>query len=270
MPNGNAIFFGANQHTAIYNPTTNQWSAGPNMPTRPYNSTITGASTSPAGSITGASNTSGAPITITTTSTAGMNEGDLVTISGVTGNTAANGAWRAYNITPNSYQLYYDAFGDASQGNGDYTGGGNWFDSITITTPSTVGLNDGQLVTIGGVKGNTAANGTWAITNLTGNTFQLIGPEGTRAYTGGGTWSTGQLTMADAPGAMMPNGDILLALSPSGGLYLGGGYSFPAPTYISMSSTRTTTASPTSPRAGASPMTPPFCLRCSTCPPGRC
>ena len=223
LANGNAMFFGGNGHTAIYNPTTNLWSAGPDEPTQPHSSTISGA-TNVSGTITGASNAS--PIVVTVPSTAGLSNGDLVTISGVTGNTAANGNWIVQGLTATSFQL------KSSTGNGTYTGGGTWFDAIKITTASTAGLSNGQLVTIAGVGGNTAANGSWTITNLTGTTFQLVGPQGNGAYTSGGAWSTSQLSMDDAPGCMMANGHVLLDLSPLGGIGAGGGYTFPNPSYI--------------------------------------
>ncbi len=228
LPNGNAIFFGGNGHTAIYDPTTNLWSAGPNQPTQPFSSTISGA-TNVSGTIAGVSNTS--PMVVTTSSTAGMNNNDVVTIAGVTGNTAANGNWIITVLSPTTFQLAPTSQANAN-GNGAYTGGGTWFDAITITAVSTTGLNNGQLVTIAGVGGNTAANGSWTIANLTANSFQIIGPQGNGTYTSGGTWSTSQLSMDDAPGCMMANGDILLCLSPLGGIGAGGGYTFPNPSFI--------------------------------------
>jgi hypothetical protein len=61
-------------------------------------------------------------------------------------------------------------------------------------TPITIssvghGLANGQMVRITGVLGNTAANGTWAITNVTATTFDLLGSTGNGAWTSGGTWS---------------------------------------------------------------------------------
>ncbi len=223
LPNGNAIFFGGNGHTAIYNPSTDLWTAGPDQPTLPVSGTITGAS-NVSGTITGASNTS--PITITAPSTAGLSNGDLVTVTGVTGNAAANGNFTIQNLNSTSFQL------KGSTGNGAYTGGGTWFAGITVNTSSTTGLSNGQLVSISGVGGNTAANGSWTITNLQSGSFQLVGPQGNGTYTSGGTWSSSRLSMDDAPGCMMANGDILLDLSPLGGLGAGGGYTFPQPSYV--------------------------------------
>jgi hypothetical protein len=73
----------------------------------------------------------------------------------------------------------------------------------------------------------------------------FVGANGNTAYYDPATetWSAGpglpsdangnQLVAADAPGAMMPNGDILLALSPIGSANAQGqNYSFPGPTYV--------------------------------------
>jgi len=54
---------------------------------------------------------------------------------------------------------------------------------ITATNP---GFRSGQKVTIAGVLGNTAANGTWTITQIDPNTFTLNGSLGSGAYTSGG------------------------------------------------------------------------------------
>jgi len=63
---------------------------------------------------------------------------------------------------------------------------------IVITSPNN-GLSTGDVVTIGGVLGNTAVNATdsnptWTITVLSPNTFSLDGSTGNGTYTGGGTW----------------------------------------------------------------------------------
>ena len=62
----------------------------------------------------------------------------------------------------------------------------------TNTTPIVVtvnshGLSPGDLVTITGVVGNDAANGTWTIANITLNTFELVGSGGGGAYVSDGT-----------------------------------------------------------------------------------
>jgi len=57
---------------------------------------------------------------------------------------------------------------------------------IVITT-ATHGLVSGAVVTVASVGGNTAANGTFKITVLSGTTFSLDGSVGNGAYTSGGT-----------------------------------------------------------------------------------
>jgi Putative phage tail protein len=53
-------------------------------------------------------------------------------------------------------------------------------------TASNHGYRSGQKVTIAGVLGNTAANGTWTVTQIDSNTFTLNGSIGSGAYTSGG------------------------------------------------------------------------------------
>lgn len=63
---------------------------------------------------------------------------------------------------------------------------------IVVTVASATGLANGQLVSISGVAGNTAANGLFKIAGLSGATFQLTDPvtganvAGSGAYTSGG------------------------------------------------------------------------------------
>ncbi len=60
---------------------------------------------------------------------------------------------------------------------------------IVITTASTGALTTGDHVTISGVLGNTAANGTFAVTVASGTTFSLDTSVGNGVYTSGGTYS---------------------------------------------------------------------------------
>lgn len=60
--------------------------------------------------------------------------------------------------------------------------------SPIVITSASHGLNTGTRVTISGVGGNTAANGTFQITNVSANTFSLDGSTGNGAYTSGGSW----------------------------------------------------------------------------------
>ena len=61
---------------------------------------------------------------------------------------------------------------------------------ITATVASTTGYVNGNIVVVWGVTGNTCANGTWIVANLTGTTFDLqtvVGPgETALASTGNG------------------------------------------------------------------------------------
>lgn len=61
---------------------------------------------------------------------------------------------------------------------------------IQITTSAANALVTGQTVTISGVGGNTAANGTFTVTVINNTTFTLDGSTGNGTYTSGGT-STG-------------------------------------------------------------------------------
>jgi hypothetical protein len=58
---------------------------------------------------------------------------------------------------------------------------------IVITTASAHGLQSGMQVTLSGVLGNTAANGTFTITVTSLNTFSLNGTTGNGTWTSGGT-----------------------------------------------------------------------------------
>lgn len=75
--------------------------------------------------ITGATNAT--PIVITSTAH-GLSTGDVVTISGVGGNTAANGTFRITNTGANTFSLQTLAAGGANvAGSGAYTSGGDWY-----------------------------------------------------------------------------------------------------------------------------------------------
>lgn len=70
------------------------------------------------GSVSDATNA--APIVITSSSH-GLDTGDLVIIEGVAGNTAANGVWSITKVDANKFSL------DGSVGNAAYTSGGAWY-----------------------------------------------------------------------------------------------------------------------------------------------
>jgi len=65
--------------------------------------------------------------------------------------------------------------------------------SPIVITSAGHNLTTGTKVTITGVLGNTAANGTFSITVVSSNTFSLDGSTGNGAYTSGGTWNVSGL-----------------------------------------------------------------------------
>lgn len=86
--------------------------------------------------------------------------------------------------------------GHIDQGQFDY--GVSWTISgatnaspIVITVTTTHNLNNGAIVKIASVGGNTAANGVWVVANTDCNakTFELLGSTGNGVYTTGGTAS---------------------------------------------------------------------------------
>lgn len=89
--------------------------------------------------ITGATDPATGPIVITSPNN-GLASGDQVTISGVEGDSAANGTWFVDVLTANTFALYGNqafngttnsyVFSDPVAGNGTYTGGGNWTENF--------------------------------------------------------------------------------------------------------------------------------------------
>lgn len=69
---------------------------------------------------------------------------------------------------------------------------------IVITTSASHGLSSGDTVTITGVVGNTAANGTFQITVVDADEFALDGSTGNGAYVSGGTVFPHKLTIKKA------------------------------------------------------------------------
>lgn len=57
---------------------------------------------------------------------------------------------------------------------------------IVVTSSGNHGLETGQTVTINGVTGNTATNGSWPIIKLSDTSFSLTGSVGNGTFTGGG------------------------------------------------------------------------------------
>jgi len=67
---------------------------------------------------------------------------------------------------------------------------------IAVTSAAAHGLQSGEQVTIGGVEGNTSANGTFTITVIDNLNFILNGSKGNAAYVQGGTVTQPSLAFA--------------------------------------------------------------------------
>ena len=61
--------------------------------------------------------------------------------------------------------------------------------SPIVITSTSHGLSTGAMITVVGVTGNTAANGTFIVTVVDNNTFSLDGSTANGAYVSGGTWN---------------------------------------------------------------------------------
>jgi hypothetical protein len=131
----------------------------------------------------------------------GLVTGDKVRVSGVLGNTGANGDYTVTVISENVFRL------NNAVNTGTYTSGGRWVRLVGnspatgmspriiagVTKSSAIdlvvtnhGLKTGEKVRITGVGGNTAANGTFLVTVLNANTIQLRGITGTSVFTQNG------------------------------------------------------------------------------------
>lgn len=74
-----------------------------------------------------------------------------------------------------------------------------------VVTANSHGLSNGDEVYVSGVAGNTAANGTWTVANVTTNTFELSTSVGSGAYTA----ATGYLNARATKVARTTNGRYL-------------------------------------------------------------
>ena len=95
----------------------------------PISNTFVASSSGATGNITGA--TFAAPIVITSPAH-GLTTGDIVLVSGVGGNTSANGQWSATVVDADDFSL------DGSSGNDTYTGSGTWLAGISTITYTNV------------------------------------------------------------------------------------------------------------------------------------
>ena len=170
-----------------------------------YNTLTARHTFSASDTITNASNTS--PIVITTTTATGNPDGNIVTITGVLGNTAANGRWFAKREGSNTFSLYRNAALTVPvSGNGNYISGGTVtgirkkITNVTnasiavVTTQEPHSITNGTFILIEGLVGNTSGNGyVYAKTaGYTSTTFALyLDSAMTIPIAGNGTYISG-------------------------------------------------------------------------------
>jgi hypothetical protein len=165
----------------------------------------------PKPSIIGATGLGVSPIRVTTALDVTLSGGDQVMVSGVAGNTAANGTW---SVTPVSRNLWFMGSGLVSL----TAVGGN----ATVTTSAPHGLKPGQLVMAlqtGGNPPDALAYGSNRVVTSTPNatTFVLsmVGlPDGTYADSSLQIWSLPALDLANSTGSgAYTGGGSLVAVS---------------------------------------------------------
>ncbi len=169
LGNGNVLGYSLSNNFAFF--TRNQYNSSGAL-VNPTNVVITGAS-------------NGSPIVITSP-TSGLQTGEGVVISGVKGDTAANGGWYVTVVDTTHFSLN----NSNGVGSGVYLGGGRWnpFNLIQsasgtagtpviITTSLAHGLNTGDQVLIQGLTGTYAAlNGSnYYVTRINATQFSLNG-----------------------------------------------------------------------------------------------
>jgi hypothetical protein len=131
----------------------------------------------------------------------GLVTGNKVRVSGVLGNTGANGDFTVTVISENVFRL------DNAVSSGTYTSGGNWIPLVGNAPAAGVtsrlvlgltasraidinvanhGLKTGEKVRIAGVGGNNAANGTFTVTVVSASVLRLTGVAGTATFTQNG------------------------------------------------------------------------------------
>ena len=135
-----------------------------------------------------------------------------ITVSGVGGNTAANGN-KTVTVLDATHLLLV-----STAPNGDYTGGGTFTSApVIVTTGSPHGLTAGRIV-VQDVAGNTAANGTWSTTLIDSSRLLLNGVSANGTYAGGGHYGNPLGTLVSGATNASP---IVLTLNGPHGLSTG-------------------------------------------------
>lgn len=119
--------------------------------------------------------TNATPIVVTSASH-GLSNDDRISVAGVGGNSGANGLFQVYSVTTDTFSL---------RKIWDIT-------DATNATPIEIEAEGhevatGDSVTVSGVLGNTAANGTFTATKVDANHFTLNSSVGNGTYSGAGT-----------------------------------------------------------------------------------
>jgi Beta-1,3-glucanase/Bacterial Ig-like domain (group 3) len=182
---------------------------------------LAGSSTTP---ILSGSSTNAQPVVIQTANTVGLQNGDSVVITGATGNTAANGLHTVSAVTSTSFTL-----ADVD-GNGVAISDGAWLKVEPITTTSTAGtslvittshtdqVEIGGVVTINGLTGAEAPNGSFLVADKSVNSITLGSPAGLGGYvTNTGSW-TGSMGGGGAVTGATNGGEILITAASTAGL----------------------------------------------------
>ncbi|MFQ3649732.1 MAG: FG-GAP-like repeat-containing protein, partial [Gemmataceae bacterium] len=124
--------------------------------------------------ISGASNTPGGPIVITSNNHR-LTDGTRVTVSAVGGNTAANGTWTVRVLSTNTFELV------GSVPNGNYTSGGSWVVAGPLGVTATATTQDGPIgLTLLDV--NQDGNLDVATANTESNSVTLLPGDGQRGF----------------------------------------------------------------------------------------
>lgn len=131
----------------------------------------------------------------------------LLEVASVPANPSSNPAYRIYD----GGSLVQNGTGFLTPADSGNVTGANTSSPITITSVAH-GLVTGNIVTVKSVGGQTGANGTFPITRLTDDTFQLVGSTTVSAYTSGGTWQVAGLYLLEVD------------LQPGSGFDVGGTY----------------------------------------------
>lgn len=132
---------------------------------------------------------SGTPIVLTLDGTvpASVVAGTSVTVSGVAGNTAANGTWAVQSTGSSTITLSGSASDNVATVTATSGSGLMPIEVSVISIPP--GCVPGAIVNIAGVTGNTAANGTWVVASVSPPTLIVLPAytTGNGTYLGGGT-----------------------------------------------------------------------------------